>query len=320
MTALLATGGALMGGGIWVVIRGCTRRHVPSLGKSVSESALQDAGLMPVGGDLISGGTGALRGRGVSSGEALDSQTLRSRALGWSETAVSALGADFRKITRDLRICGISAAEHAFAKISASLFWGFLPVLLIFAANFVGWSLPYWWGIVGILLGSAGGFVLADRQLREKAAKRRVAFRGALVAYLDLVKILLAGGSHTDGALYQAALAGKGWAFSEIRGVLDWSRVHGQPLSVGLARLGAELGVTELNEIASTVNLAETEGASPSEALARKAESAAERALTEAQAEANALTEKMTVPTVVIAFAFVVFIAYPALSSLSSAL
>ena len=261
-----------------------------------------------------------MRGRGVSSGEALDSQTLRSRALGWSETAVSALGADFRKITRDLRICGISAAEHAFAKISASLFWGFLPVLLIFAANFVGWSLPYWWGIVGILLGSAGGFVLADRQLREKAAKRRVAFRGALVAYLDLVKILLAGGSHTDGALYQAALAGKGWAFSEIRGVLDWSRVHGQPLSVGLARLGAELGVTELNEIASTVNLAETEGASPSEALARKAESAAERALTEAQAEANALTEKMTVPTVVIAFAFVVFIAYPALSSLSSAL
>lgn len=320
MTALLATGGALMGGGIWVVIRGCTRRHAPSLGKSVSESALQDAGLMPVGGDLISGGTGALRGRGVSSGEALDSQTLRSRALGWSETAVSALGADFRKITQDLRICGISTAEHAFAKISASLFWGFLPVLLIFAANFVGWSLPYWWGIVGILLGSAGGFVLADRQLREKAAKRRVAFRGALVAYLDLVKILLAGGSHTDGALYQAALAGKGWAFSEIRGVLDWSRVHGQPLSVGLARLGAELGVTELNEIASTVNLAETEGASPSEALARKAESAAERALTEAQAEANALTEKMTVPTVVIAFAFVVFIAYPALSSLSSAL
>lgn len=320
MTALLATGGALMGGGIWVVIRGCTRRHAPLLGKSVSESALQDAGLMPVGGDLISGRAGALRGRGVSSGEALDSQTLRSRALGWSETAVSALGADFRKIARDLRICGISTAEHAFAKISASLLWGFLPVLLIFAANFVGWSLPYWWGIVGILLGSAGGFVLADRQLREKAAKRRVAFRGALVAYLDLVKILLAGGSHTDGALYQAALAGKGWAFSEIRGVLDWSRVHGQPLSVGLARLGGELGVTELNEIASTVNLAETEGASPSEALARKAESAAERALTEAQAEANALTEKMTVPTVVIAFAFVVFIAYPALSSLSSAL
>ena len=102
--------------------------------------------------------------------------------------------------------------------------------------------------------------------------------------------------------------------------MLDWSRVQGQPLSVGLARLSAELGVKELDEIASTVNLAETEGASPSEALARKAESAAERALVEAQAEANALTEKMTVPTVVIAFAFVVFIAYPALSSLSSAL
>lgn len=293
MTALLASSGALIGGGIWVIIRGCTRRHAPSLGKP--GSALQRAGA-----------TGSI--------------TLRSRALEWSETAVAALGTDFRKISQDLRVCGMSSAEHAFAKVSASLFWGFLPVLLVFAANFVGWSLPYWWGMAGILLGSAGGFVLADRQLREKAAKRRAAFRGALVAYLDLVKILLAGGSHTDGALYQAALAGKGWAFSELRGVLDWSRVHGQPLSAGLARLSAELGVKELEEIASTVNLAETEGASPSEALARKAESSAERALTEAQAEANALTEKMTVPTVVIAFAFVVFIAYPALSSLSSAL
>lgn len=305
MTAFLISGGALIGGGIWVIIRGCTRRHAPSLGKPIS--ALQHT-------------AGFLRAGGISSGEVVDSETLRSRALGLSEATVRALGADFRKIAQDLRICGTSTAEHAFAKISASLMWGFLPLLLIFAANFAGWTLPYWWGMAGVFLGSAGGFVLADRQLREKAAKRRAAFRGALVAYLDLVKILLAGGSHTDGALYQAALAGRGWAFSEIRGVLDWSRVQGQPLSVGLARLSAELGVKELDEIASTVNLAETEGASPSEALARKAESAAERALVEAQAEANALTEKMTVPTVVIAFAFVVFIAYPALSSLSSAL
>ena len=293
MTAFVLTGGALVGGGIWVVIRGCTRRHVPSLGQrnSVAQSAVR------------------------SSADLAHMGAWRGRALGWSETAVAALGTDFRKFSRDMRICGLSAAEHALAKMSAALVWGLLPALLALAI-----TLPFWWGIAGMIAGTLCGFVLADRQLREKAAKRRAAFRGALVAYLDLVKILLAGGSHTDGALYQAALAGKGWAFSEIRGALDWSRVHGQPLSAGLARLGGELGVTELTEIASTVNLAETEGASPSEALARKAESAADRAIAEAQAEANALTEKMTVPTVVIAFSFVVFIAYPALSSLSSAL
>ena len=305
MTALVLAGGALVGGGVWVVIRGCTRRHAPSLGQRGS----------------------AAQGTGLALGSTADSQAemahlgaWRSRALGWSETAVAALGTDFRKFAQDMRVCGLSTAEHAFAKMIAALVWGLLPALLVIAANALGTALPFWWGIAGMLIGTLGGFVLADRQLREKAAKRRVAFRGALVAYLDLVKILLAGGSHTDGALYQAALAGKGWAFSEMRGALDWSRVHGQPLSVGLARLGGELGVSELTEIASTVNLAETEGASPSEALARKAESAADRAIAEAQAEANALTEKMTVPTAVIAFAFVVFIAYPALSSLSSAL
>lgn len=305
MTALALAGGALAGGGIWVAIRGCTRRHAPSLGQR--EPVAQSAG------SVI--GSAADR----QAGQRLFGK-WRGRALGWSETAVAALGTDFEKFSRDMRVCGLSRAEHALAKISAALVWGFVPALLVTAANALGMTLPFWWGIASMLIGTLGGFVLADRQLREKAAKQRAAFRGALVAYLDLVKILLAGGSHTDGALYQAALAGKGWAFSEMRGALDWSRVHGQPLSVGLARLGSELGVTELTEIASTVNLAETEGASPSEALARKAESAADRAIAEAQAEANALTEKMTVPTVVIAFAFVVFIAYPALSSLSSSL
>ena len=316
---IVLAGGVLIGGGIWVIIRGCTRRHAPLLGQRGSvlgqRAATQSAG-------FISENTGFTQRKGVLSRKTADplATQLRTRAMGWSEAAVVALGTDFRKFSQDMRVCGITAAEHAFAKMIACIVWGFLPCLLVTAANILGMTLPIWWAIAGMVIGTSGGFMIADRQLREKAAKRRVGFRGALVAYLDLVKILLAGGSHTDGALYQAALAGKGWAFDEIRGALDWSRVHGQPLSVGLSRLGGELAITELTEIASTVNLAETEGASPSEALARKAESAGDRAIAEAQAEANALTEKMTVPTVVIAFAFVVFIAYPALSSLSSAL
>ena len=317
MTALVLTGGALVGGGIWVVIRGCTRRHAPSLGQRGSSAG------------FALGGTGLIQGKRALPGETADREGVpdrqlsarwRSRVLGWSEAAAVSLGTDFRKFSQDMRICGIGRAEHAFAKMSAALIWGFLAVLAAIVANALEVTFPFWWGIAGMLIGTLGGFVLADRRLREKASKRRAAFRGALVAYLDLVKILLAGGSHTDGALYQAALAGKSWVFGEMRGALDWSRVHGQQLSVGLARLGGEIGVVELIEIASTVNLAETEGASPSEALARKAESAAARAIAEAQAKANALTEKMTVPTVVIAFAFVVFIAYPALSSLSAAL
>lgn len=315
MTALVLTGGALVGGGIWVVIRGCTRRHAPSLGQRGSSTGFApgDTGLTR-GQSALLGGT-ADRGTGQQL-----SARWRGRVLGWSETAAASLGTDFRKFSQDMRICGLSAAEHAFAKMSAALIWGFFALLTAIAANALEVTFPFWWGIAGMLVGTLGGFVLADRRLREKASRRRAEFRGALVAYLDLVKILLAGGSHTDGALYQAALAGKSWVFGEMRGALDWSRVHGQQLSVGLARLGGEIGVAELIEIASTVNLAETEGASPSEALARKAESAAARAIAEAQASANALTEKMTVPTVVIAFAFVVFIAYPALSSLSAAL
>jgi len=309
MSVILIAAGALCGAGFWVTIRGSTRQHKPSLERPASAKAFrQDTWLS------------TQASREPHSGPTTLAAGLKNRAVEWSSSAVVSLGTDFTKFSQALRICGKTAAEHAWAKVSAAVLWGFVPVVAVLAAGVLNFSVPLWWGVVGLLIGVPGGYLLADRQLLEQAQKHRAAFRGAFVAYLDLVKILLAGGSHSDGALYQAAQAGHGQAFAEIRGSLDWSRVHGRPLSAGLARLGDELGVEEVSEVAATINLAETEGSSPSEPLARKAEAAAAKTLADAQAAANALTERMSMPTVVIAFAFVVFIAYPALSSLSSAL
>jgi len=302
MSVILVLAGVLCGAGFWVAIRGFTRRYAPSL-----ESAASDGQATSLGGLTLDSSKAA-------------AASWKTRAVEWSNSTVLLLGTDFKKFSKALRICGKTSAEHSWAKVSAALLWGFVPMIAVLAAGATGFSVPLWWGIVGVCIGVPGGYLLADRQLLEQAEKQRAAFRGAFVAYLDLVKILLAGGSHTDGALYQAAQVGRGQAFDEIRGALDWSRVHGRPLSAGLARLGDELGIQEVSEVAATVNLAETEGSSPSETLARKAEAAADRALSEAQADANALTERMSMPTVIIAFSFVVFIAYPALSSLSSAL
>lgn len=309
MSATLIAAGALCGAGFWVTIRGSTRKYIPSLERASDiKDSRQDTWLdTRASGDLQSGPKTFAAG-------------LKIRAVQWSNSAVLLLGTDFTKFSRALKICGKTTVEHAWAKVSSAVLWGFVPVVAVLVAGVLGFSVPLWWGVVGILIGVPSGYLLADRQLLEQAEKQRVAFRGAFVAYLDLVKILLAGGSHSDGALYQAAQAGHGQAFAEIRGSLDWSRVHGRPLSAGLARLGDELGIEEVSEVAATINLAETEGSSPSEPLARKAEAAADKTLANAQAAANALTERMSLPTVIIAFAFVVFIAYPALSSLSSAI
>ena len=303
MNAALIAAGALCGAGCWVVLRGLTRRHVPLLGQAAGRGlagANTLAGHSPGGADTPAG--------------------WKARAEQWSVATTLAIGTDVAKLSKALRICNKTLTQHSWTKVTSSMLWGLAPALAVLAAKVAGLGAPWWWAAVGACLGIPGGYLLADRQLLEQADKQKAAFRGAFVAYLDLVKILLSGGSHIDGALYQAAQAGQGQAFAEIRGALDWSRVHGRPLSAGLARLGEELDLAEIREAAATVTVAETEGSSPADALAHKAETAAAKAIAEAQAQANALTERMSLPTVIVAFSFVVFIAYPALSSLSTAL
>ena len=292
MNGALIAAGALCGAGCWVALRGLTRRHVPLLGQAA--------------------------GRGL--GGADTPAGWKARAEQWSVATMLALGTDEAKLSKALRICNKTLRQHSWAKVTSSALWGLAPLLVVLGAKAASLSVPWWWAAIGACLGVPGGYLLADRQLLERAEKQRAAFRGAFVAYLDLVKILLSGGSHIDGALYQAAQAGQGPAFDEIRGALDWSRVHGRPLSAGLVRLGEELNLAEISEAAATVTVAETEGSSPADALAHKADTAAAKAIAEAQAQANSLTERMSMPTVIVAFSFVVFIAYPALSSLSSAL
>ena len=230
------------------------------------------------------------------------------------------MGHKFSKHSKDLDLLQIPLGRHALAKISSSILWALLVLLGLWGASYLGILGPIsWWSFIAVGAGAALGFILPDRQAKEMANKRRDNLRQALSAYLDLVKILLEGGSHTDGALFQAAAIGRGWAFTKLRAAIDWSRINAQPVTVGLNRLAKETGVVEVSELAAIISLSDNEGARLSETLAGKAESLASHDLAEARAKSYALAERMSVPTVVIAISFVVFVAYPALASLSQA-
>ena len=185
-----------------------------------------------------------------------------------------------------------------------------------YGARLVGFAPPVWSILVLVALGLLGGYIGADGALRKKATERRDEFLRALSAYMDLVKILVAGGSHSDGALYQAAAVGSGWAFDELKAAMDWSRVNGKPPSAGFQRLAAEIGVADVEELAATIRLTAEQGASPSDALTCKAEMLSAIELANTRMKADATTERMSIPTVVVAMAFVMFVGYPALSSL----
>lgn len=286
--------GALVGAGVWLVGRGLVRRPVPLL------AALRQQREPRRSGDVSDGAAGGWRGQAEQS-------ALR---------VVESLGIDLGTLAVDLRTVGRSPAQHAFAKLSGAVAASAAAAVVGYGIRVAGLAAPIWGILLLAALGVGGGYVAADAALRKKADERREEFLRALGAYMDLVKILVAGGSHSDGALYQAAAVGSGWAFDELKAAMDWSRVNGKPPSAGFQRLAGEIGVSDLEELAATIRLAAEQGASPADALARKAEMLSALELANARMKADATTERMSIPTVVVAIAFVMFVGYPALSSL----
>jgi Flp pilus assembly protein TadB len=172
----------------------------------------------------------------------------------------------------------------------------------------VSFILPAW---LSIALALVGGLVPVVA-LRAKAADRRRAFRHALGCFLDLVAVRLAGGAGVESALTLSARTGQGWAFRELREALAESRRMGEPPWNGIDRLGTALGISELNELAASVTLAGDEGARVRHSIAAKARAIRLRGLADAEGAAQAASERMSLPIVLLMVGFVGFLGYPA--------
>lgn len=284
--------GVGFGAGVWLTLRGAVPRPLP-LDVAIARFRAPIAPTVP----------------GPTQSPRLAPMALR---------VVQAMGIDFGVLRSDLRVAHLSADQFAFNKVMSAAAGAAVPLLIRLVLPLVGAS-PWWgWTPFVCVIGLAAGFVAPDVRLRERAAERRAAFAHALAAYLDLTKVLVAGGAHVDGALYSAALAGEGWAFGELLDAIDWARTTGHTAALAFERLAHELDVRELRELAASLTLAEQEGAPPGEALSRKAEMMIAHQQFEARVRAESATEQMSVPTVLIALAFLVFLGAPAIGQLFS--
>jgi tight adherence protein C len=72
--------------------------------------------------------------------------------------------------------------------------------------------------------------------------------------------------------------------------------------------------VEELADLADVIALAGDDGAAVADTLAAKAAALRTRQLAESSTAANAASEKLTLPGVVLAFGFLVLVCYPALA------
>jgi tight adherence protein C len=286
--------GAGTGVGVWLVVRAATRRPLS-----------------------LAAVFAALDQPGIPHNRIGDTQ----RPAGLETAAYRLLRSMGFTVTRQgqaLRLSDRSEQRHALDRLVGAVGGLLGPNLIGVALVVAGIGIPVGLPVVVSFATMIGGFMLPELTVKDTAEKRRRAFRHALSAYLDLVNVLLAGGAGIETALYAAAEAGDGWGFATIRSALQRARLTGRSPWETFAMLGDELGVSELAELSASVSLAGSHGARIRQSLAAKADTLRGHQIAETESEAEAATERMTIPVAVLLFGFLVFIAYPAVAQITS--
>jgi tight adherence protein C len=171
-------------------------------------------------------------------------------------------------------------------------------------------GIPVVLGLMALPLG-VGAPVLS---LLRRARARRQHFRTVVSSFVDLVVLSLAGGVGVEGALLTASQVSSDWASARMAKVLLRARDSGQSPWSALGELGQELGVPELVELSSTLQLAGTEGARIRQSLSARALSLRRHEQAEAESSANAMTERLFLPGALLLVGFLLFVGYPAFS------
>ena len=244
--------------------------------------------------------------------------TRRDRIGRAAAQSFGPLGLRGRRIERDLRVVDQSLEKLAIAKLGMMLLGSGLPVGVWTIAWFSQtWISPVLVAVASIL---GGGllFLMPDLSLREKARIRRRELRHQVSVYLDLVSLHLSGGAGLERALSDSAVLGTAWGFLEIKRALRQAQLANEPPWTALEGLGKELGSMELEELAAWLLLASTSGSHLRSSLHTKARGLRERALHEAETEAQQSTERMSLPVVLMFSGFLGLIGYPAIAAIIS--
>ena len=230
------------------------------------------------------------------------------------------LGLPRRGIAADLAMAERSVDSHLAEKGTFGLIGLLLPTTVQILVGLGGHSQQWAVPAGASLAFAATGFLLPDLTVRAEARRRRAAFRHALGLYLNLVDILLAGGAGVESALHDAVDIGQGQAFEHLRRALNTARFTRSSPWSALGRLGSELQIDELKELAASLSLAGSEGAKIRASLSAKADAMRHRDGAEAEGRANAATERMALPCMLMAFGFVLFVFYPAFAQITASL
>lgn len=214
----------------------------------------------------------------------------------------------------DLRLLGRSTEAFFATKTAFAALGLVLPGALVGLFWVLGAAPPPFVPVLVPLAVAAALFFAPDFVVRSEAAHARAQFRRAVAAYLELVALERAADGGPADSLERAAAVGHGWEFTRIADALRRARLVGVAPWTALAQLADVTGVEDLRDLADIVALAGDDGAAIYDTLAAKAAALRSRTLADAEASANAASERLTLPSVALGLGFVLLVAYPALA------
>lgn len=237
--------------------------------------------------------------------------TTRTRLLAAPWHAV---GLPRDRIRHDLAVLDRPVANHLADQSIAVLAGLLLPPLALAvlqaSGTGMGAGMPLW----ASLAGAVGGWWLAESTVHTEAQRRRHELRYALSAVLDLVVIALAGGAGLEQSLHDACADTHGWAATRLHQAVTTAQLLRIPPWQALAQLGEQTGVIELQELAATMSLAGSEGARIHSSLTIRAATLRSHQGAALEAQANSATERMSMPVMLLATAYMIFLLYPAVA------
>lgn len=227
-------------------------------------------------------------------------------------------GSDLTRLAADLAVLDRSSEHHLVQRMRTAFLYGAFPLMVWVFVVLGGGAMPAHPVLLAIVVmaGAVAGWFVTDAQVRSRARRRRQEFDSALVTYVSLVSVLLAGGAGVQQALHDAVDSGRGWPFAVLRRALTDARIRGVSPWEAFDQHGTRLGLTSLIDLAATMELGGTSGAHIRDSLLTKARALRHHQLAAVEREAAARTSAMLGPTGFMLAGFVILLIYPAFQAI----
>ncbi len=221
------------------------------------------------------------------------------------------------RIGRQLQLRGIGLDRFYTYKALVAMAGFALPTLVgaaLLLTTGDSMALPL---VVAVLLGVVG-FFLPDIVIGRRAVATASDATEALLTFMDLVTLERLANSSATQSLHAAAAVSDQAVFVAIRDSLQRSRLEQRAPFTELKRLGEQLELPALCDVADVMKLDDS-GASLSDALRARVKELRDAHLTRAKVEASAVSERMTFLMVIPSLIFgLLFLIPPLLRLLST--